>query len=219
MTLSIGSRLPQSLHLGAGGQEDVVRQAILPHSMCAGKVRFQPGTYSSPSRRVQEHTGFLLQASPPSFVRGWSRHLFINLIDISNKESHKATAYQCHCRGGDHHHDDTPGHVDEEAQTNSNQDLSQLHHGGEGSTVHAFTSATVVGDSWGSPLLLQETHRDRCWSTRHCHRGVKSQLPFPGKSPVVSTFVFHGMLVGTDFELTNQEQFHVRTNYIPMQPY
>lgn len=139
-----------------------MRQAILPHSMCAGKVRFQPGTYSSPSRRVQEHTGFLPRASPPSFVRGWSRHLFINLIDISNKESHKATAYQCHCRGGDHHHDDTPGHVDEEAQANSNQDLSQLHHGGEGSAVHAFASATVVGDSWGSPLLLQETHRDRC---------------------------------------------------------
>lgn len=159
---------------------------------------------------------FLATSLTSLFVRSLSWCLFLNLIYISNKESHKATAYQCHCRGCDHHHNDTPSHVDQEAQTNSNQDLSQLHHGGEGRTVHTFASSTVVR---GSPLLLQEKHRDRCWSTRQCHRGVKDQLTFPGKSPMVSTFVSHGILVGTDSELTNQEQVHVRTHYIPMQPY
>lgn len=119
---------------------------------------------------------FLATSLTSLFVRGLSQCLFLNLIYISNKESHKATAYQCHCRGCDHHHNDTPSHVDQEAQTNSNQDLSQLHHGGEGSTVHTFASSTVV-------------RGPHCFCKRNTGTDVDLQGSVTGGSRVSSLFL------------------------------
>lgn len=91
----------------------------------------------------------------------------MNLIYISYEERHKATAYQGHRRRCDHHDDDTPSHVDQEAQATSNQDLSQLYHAGESSAVHAFASPLVVRASWRFLPLLQGKHRNNHWSTGH----------------------------------------------------
>lgn len=99
--------------------------------------------------------------------------MFMNLIYISYKESHKATAYQCHCRGCDHHDNDTPSHVDQETQATSNQYLSQLHHAGESSAVHTFASPVVVRASWDFLLLLQGKHRNKHSSTRYLHTGSR----------------------------------------------
>ena len=76
------------------------------------------------------------------------------------KESHKATANQCHRRGCDHHDDDAASRVDQKAQATSDEDLSQLHHACEGGTVQALPSAAAVRAPTQGPLLLQGKNRD-----------------------------------------------------------
>lgn len=90
--------------------------------------------------------------------------MFIDLVHVSNKESHKTAADQRHCRGRDHH-DDAPSLVDQEAQATSDQDLSQLHHAGEDSTIQALPSPIAVqAPSWGL-LSLQ----GKCRNTLTLH--------------------------------------------------
>lgn len=90
--------------------------------------------------------------------------MFIDLVHVSNKESHKTAADQRHCRGRDHHND-APSLVDQEAQATSDQDLSQLHHAGEDSTIQALPSPIAVqAPSWGL-LSLQ----GKCRNTLTLH--------------------------------------------------
>lgn len=143
-------------------REEAVRQAIPPpppppFPMWACKVKCQhAGIQASKLRSLGSGTVLLPWAS---LVWGLGPCcLFITLIYISNKESHKATADERRCGSCDHHHDDTPSHVDEEAQATTNQDLSQLHHAGESSTVHTFASPTAARAS--RLLHLQGKHRN-----------------------------------------------------------
>lgn len=85
---------------------------------------------------------------------------FIDLIHISNKESHKAAADQGHHRRCDHHDDDAPRYVDQQAQATSDQDLGQLDHAGEGSTVQALPSPAAIQAPSPGLLLLQGKHRN-----------------------------------------------------------
>lgn len=89
----------------------------------------------------------------------WVGPVFIDLIHVSNKESHKTAADQRHGRGRDHH-DDAPSLVDQKAQATSNQDLSQLYHAGEDGAVQALPSpAAIPAPSWGL-VSLQGKHRN-----------------------------------------------------------
>lgn len=113
------------LHRGADGKGDTEGLAMLPHSpspTCACTVRLQSGGHTVPQAREPEQR--LVSCHGLIRLRFGGPCLFINLIDISNEEGHKAAAYQCHGRGCHHHHDDTPSHVDQEAQAPTNQDLS-----------------------------------------------------------------------------------------------
>lgn len=83
-----------------------------------------------------------------------------DLIHTSNKKSHEATANQCYRGGCDHHNNDAPSHVDQKAQATSDQDLSQLHHAGEGGAVQALPSSAAGWAPFLGLLLLQGKHKN-----------------------------------------------------------
>lgn len=101
--------------------------------------------------------------------------VFIDLIHISNKESHKTAADQCHHRGCNHH-DDAPGLVDQKAQATSNQDLSQLHHAGEDRAIQALSPLTAVQAPSPGLQSLQGKHRNTFNRQEQCFRAEVSTL-------------------------------------------
>lgn len=113
------------------------------------------------------------QRRPASGVGG--QCLFIDLLHVSHKESHKATAHQRHQRGQDHHDDHAPGHVDQEAQAPSDQDLGQLDHAGESGAVQALPAAAAVQGPCLGLLLLQGKHGTAC-DLHGTHQGRSWQL-------------------------------------------
>lgn len=64
------------------------------------------------------------------------------LVHVANTESHEAAADQCHC-GCWNHGDSTASNTNQEPQAHTEDDLGQLDHAGESSTVNAFPSPVL----------------------------------------------------------------------------
>lgn len=64
------------------------------------------------------------------------------LVHVANTESHEAAADQCHC-GCWNHRDSTASNTNQEPQAHTEDDLGQLDHAGESSTVNAFPSPVL----------------------------------------------------------------------------
>lgn len=61
------------------------------------------------------------------------------LVHVTNAESHEAAADQCHC-GCRNHGDSTASNTDQEPQAHTKNDLGQLDHAGQSSTINALPS-------------------------------------------------------------------------------
>lgn len=66
------------------------------------------------------------------------------LVHVTNAESHEAAADQRHC-GCRNHGDSAAGNADQEPQAHAENDLGQLDHAGQSSTVDALPSLVLPG--------------------------------------------------------------------------